>query len=142
MKTTLTKIKASEQKWYLIDAKDQILGKIATKASDRLRGKDKACFAPHMDCGDYVVIINAEKVKLTGSKLQKKEYYTHSGYLGHLKTETADKLLARKPEKLLKLAIYGMLPKNRLRRKFMDKLKIYAGEVHTHEAQNPINLAV
>lgn len=142
MKTALHDTKTSNQKWYLVDAKDKILGRITTTISNKLRGKDKSTFTPNLDCGDYVVVINAEKIKLTGQKKHHKMYYTHSGYMGHLKATSAGKMQAEKPEKIIELAVYGMLPKNRLRKKFMTKLKVYKGETHPHEAQNPQLLEV
>ncbi len=137
MKTTIVKNTEIERNWYLIDAKDKTLGRMATVIADKLRGKGKPIFSPHQDCGDFVIVINANKIKLTGKKMTDKLYYTHSGYHGHLKEEKAENLLVRKPTKVLELAVRGMLPRNRLRDKFMDKLKLFAGETHTHEAQKP-----
>lgn len=142
MKTTIAKPVETKRAWYILDAKDKTLGRIATVIADKLRGKNKVIFAPHADYGDFVIVINADKVRLTGKKLSDKLYYTHSGYLGHLKQETAGKLLTRKPTKVLELAVRGMLPKNRLRNKFMEKLKLYAGETHPHEAQQPQTLEI
>jgi len=142
MKTYIPKIKDIEKKWYIIDAKDKVLGDIATKAAIKLRGKDKAIFCSHMDCGDFVIIINSEKIKLTGAKMDKKMYYRHSGYPGGLRQETAGKLIKRKPNKLVELAVRGMLPKNKLRAKFMQKLKIFPGEEHAHSAQSPETLEI
>lgn len=142
MKTTIAKKEDANQKWYLVDAKDKILGRIATTIANKLRGKDKPTFSPHMDCGDHVIVINAEKIKLTGAKLDGKKYYTHSGYPGAIKEESAKHLLERKPTRLLELAVSGMLPKNKLRKIFMKKLKLYAGEEHQHAAQSPEKLEV
>lgn len=126
------------RRWFLIDARDQVLGRIASEAARLLRGKNKASFTPHVDCGDFVVIINAEHVKLTGSKDQTKVYYRHSGYPGGIRQQTAGRLRAAHPERLLRLAVTGMLPKNRLGRRLVTKLKIYAGAEHPHAAQQPV----
>lgn len=137
MKTYLPKIKDLKPKWYLIDAKDKILGRLAPIIANKLRGKDKPIFTPHLECGDFIIVINAEKVKLTGNKMTKKSYFRHTGYRGSLTEQTAEELLRKKPTKVLELAVYGMLPKNKLRKEFMKKLKLYAGEAHPHEAQTP-----
>lgn len=137
MKTTIAKKSDVNKNWYLIDAKDKILGRLAPTIANKLRGKDKPIFSPHMDCGDHVIVINADKVKLTGNKLDDKKYYTHSGYPGAIKEKPARQLLERKPTRLLELAVSGMLPKNKLRKIFMKKLKLYAGEEHPHTAQEP-----
>ncbi|MFH1284249.1 MAG: 50S ribosomal protein L13 [Candidatus Peregrinibacteria bacterium] len=137
MKTFISKKSELTKKWYLIDAKDKGLGHLAVIIANKLRGKDKPTFSPHMDCGDFVVVINSEKIKLSGNKLEKKIYYTHSGYPGGLKEEKAGRLMERKPTKALSLAVRGMLPKNKLRKEMMKKLKLYAGEDHPHEAQQP-----
>jgi len=142
MKTYTPKVGKIERKWYIVDAKDQILGKIATKVADTLRGKNKAIFDPHVDCGDFVIVINCEKVKLTGNKLADKMYYKHSGFPGHLKEINAGDLLAKKPEKVMQLAVTGMLPKNKLRAQFMSKLHLFPGETHTHTAQTPTKLEI
>jgi len=126
------------RRWFLIDARDQVLGRIASEAARLLRGKTKASFTPHVDCGDFVIIINAEHVKLTGSKDQTKVYYRHSGYPGGIRQQTAGRLRAAHPERLLRLAVTGMLPKNRLGRRLVTKLKIYAGAEHPHAAQQPV----
>ena len=130
------------KQWYLIDANDRVLGRLASKIANILRGKDKALFSPHVDTGDFVIVVNAEKVKLTGDKLQGKVYYHHSGYPGGIKAITAEKLLAKKPEELLRRAVKGMLPKNKLGRKIFKKLKVYAGPQHEHEAQQPKQIQV
>lgn len=142
MKTTVAKKDEINQKWYLIDAKDKVLGRLAPIIANKLRGKDKPIFSPHMDCGDFVVVINADKVKLTGEKLDKKMYYTHSGYPGAIKSESARHLKERKPTRILELAVSGMLPKNKLRKVFMKKLKLFAGEEHNLQAQSPEKLEV
>lgn len=142
MKTFTPKESKIERKWYVVDAKDQILGKVATKVADKLRGKTKPIFDPHLDCGDFVIVINCEKVKLTGKKLSDKMYYKHSGFPGHLHQISAGKLLEKKPTKVMELAVTGMLSKNKLRQHIMKKLHLFAGETHPHTAQNPIPLAI
>lgn len=142
MNTYIPKKSDLKEKWYVVDAKDKVLGRIAPTIANKLRGKDKPIFTPNIDCGAYVIVINADKVRLTSGKLEKKMYYTHSGYMGNLKTEKAKDLLARKPTELLKLAVYGMLPKNKLRKKFMGKLKLFAGETHNLSAQKPEKLEI
>ncbi len=137
MKTTIAKAEQIERKWYIVDAKDKVLGRMCTTIADKLRGKDKPIFSPHMDCGDFVIVINADKIKLTGKKMQDKKYSRHSGYPGGYREQSAEDLLLKKPTKVFELAVKGMLPKNKLRDKFMSKLKLYAGEEHPHEAQNP-----
>jgi len=135
MKTFVAKEHEVEKKWHLIDARDRILGRLASKIAIILRGKHKPIFTPHMDAGDYVVVVNADKVALTGDKLEKKIYYRHSGYVGGLKEVPAKEMLLRRPENLIKLAVKGMLPKNSLGRRQLTKLKIYAGPDHPHQAQ-------
>ena len=120
-----------------MDAKGEVLGRLATRIASRLRGKHNPLFTPHVDTGDWVVVINADKIVLTGKKMEKKIYYRHSGYIGGLKTTTAKELIEKKPEDLIRFAVKGMLPKNRLGRKLFKKLKVYAGEKHPHEAQMP-----
>lgn len=137
MKTPLPREDAIVRKWYVVNAENQILGRLATQIAVRLRGKHKAIFTPHLDTGDYIVVVNAEKVSLTGKKLDRKLYYRHTGYLGHLKEMSARKMIAQKPEEVLRLAVRRMLPKNRLGRNQLKKLKIYAGAVHPHAAQQP-----
>lgn len=126
--------------WYLVNAENQIVGHLATKIADTLRGKNKPIFAPHVDCGDFVIIINAEKVKFTGKKLFEKKYFRHSGFKGGIKEAPANKVLAENPSRILEEAVKSMLPNNKLKKVFMKKLKIYAGDKHPHEAQNPITL--
>ncbi len=124
-------------KWCIVDAKDAILGRLASKIAYRLRGKHNPLFTPHVDTGDSIIVINADKIVLTGRKMKNKYYYRHSGYIGGLKTITAQKLMEKKPEELIQFAVKGMLPKNRLGSKLIKKLKVYAGEKHPHSAQNP-----
>lgn len=140
MKSYMAKPQDIEHKWYVVDAADQPLGRIASEVAKILRGKHKPTFTPHMDTGDFVIILNAEKVKLTGKKWQNKKYYRHSGYPGGLKEITYDKLRDKSPEMILQLAIKGMLPKNTLGRAQIKKLKIYAGTEHPHQAQQPQEL--
>lgn len=142
MKTYFATSENIEQKWFLVDAENQVLGRLATQIAKYLRGKHKPEFTPHADAGDYVVVINAEKIKVTGKKRQDKMYYSHSGFPGGIKEETFAKLQARKPEQIIELAVKGMLPKNTLGRAMLKKLKIYSGGEHQHQAQQPqiINL--
>ncbi len=142
MKTYTPKKQDLQPKWYIIDAKDKVLGRISTVIANKLRGKDQATFTPHMDTGNFVIVLNADKVKLTGKKLDDKMYYRHSGFPGGLKERNARKMLEVHPTKVLELSVSGMLPKNRLRKVFMDKLKVYTDEKHPHEAQKPELLEV
>jgi large subunit ribosomal protein L13 len=142
MKTFVAKEHEVDKKWYLVDAGEKVLGRLATEIAVILRGKNKPIFTPHMDAGDYVVVVNADKVILTGNKLEKKIYYRHSGYPGGLKEITAADMLEKKPERLLMLAVKGMLPKNSLGRRQLTKLKIYAGPNHHHQAQKPEKLEI
>jgi large subunit ribosomal protein L13 len=135
MKTFVAKEQEVQKKWFLVDAESKILGRLATQIAMRLRGKHKAIFTPHADTGDFVVVINADKVSLTGKKWDNKIYYRHSGYLGGLKQISAKKLLEKKPEDVLRFAVRGMLPKNSLGRRQLKKLKVYAGSEHPHQAQ-------
>lgn len=137
MKTFVAKEQDIAKKWYVVDAKDKVLGRLATQIAMRLRGKHKPVFTPHADTGDFVVVINADKVALTGRKWDKKIYYHHTGYIGGLKQITAKKLLEKKPEDILRFAVKGMLPKNSLGRRQLKKLKIYVGTDHPHAAQQP-----
>lgn len=137
MKTFSAKKNEVEKKWYVVDAKDKVLGRLASNIALRLRGKHKPIYTPHVDTGDFIVVINAEKVLLTGKKLKQKVYYRHSGYPGGLKSITAEKLQEKKPEELLRLVVKGMLPKNSLGRGMFKKLKVYAGVKHPHAAQRP-----
>lgn len=137
MKTYQAKKEEVIRDWVLVDAENKILGRLASQIAHRLRGKHKAIYAPHMDAGDFVVVVNAAKISLTGKKLTDKVYYRHSGYPGGLKAVTAGKMLGEKPEELLRIAVKGMLPKNTLGRSMLKKLKIYADGDHPHEAQSP-----
>ncbi len=137
MKTSYAKKEDVARDWYVVDAQDKILGRLASEIATRLRGKHKPLYAPFMDAGDFVIVVNAEKISLTGKKLTDKVYYHHSGYPGGLKAVTAGKLLQEKPEELLRTAVKGMLPKNTLGRAMLKKLKIYRGGDHPHEAQCP-----
>jgi len=127
--------------WVVVDASDKVLGRLASMIADRLRGKHKPEFAPHVDMGDFVVVVNVEKVKVTGRKLDQKMYYRHSGYIGGLKETVLKDMMASKPGDVLVKAVKGMLPKNRLGRQLIKKLKVYAGEAHPHTAQQPKPLA-
>ena len=142
MKTFFAKETEVEKKWHLVDAQDKILGRLATQIAVRLRGKHKPIFTPHADTGDFIVVVNAEKIAMTGAKWDNKIYYRHSGYLGGLKEISARKLLEKKPEELIRLAVKRMLPKNSLGRRQLKKLKIYAGPDHPHEAQEPEKLEI
>ncbi|MEK9649585.1 MAG: 50S ribosomal protein L13 [Gammaproteobacteria bacterium] len=139
MKTPSFKKEDTQHNWVLVDATDKVLGRFASKIADRLRGKDKAIYTPHVDCGDFVVVVNAEKIKVTGNKFEDKKYYTHSLYPGGLKTKTFKEMNINKPEKVIELAVKGMLPKNKLSNQIIKKLKIYSGTEHPHEAQQPEN---
>lgn len=142
MKTFIAKEHEVEKKWHLIDATDKILGRLATEIANLLRGKNKPIFTPHMDAGDYVIVVNADKVVLTGDKLENKMYYRHSGYVGGLKKTAAKDMLRKRPENLLMLAVRGMLPRTSLGRRQLKKLKIYAGPDHPHQAQEPEKLEI
>lgn len=137
MKTWTPRKGDVERKWLVIDAKDRVLGRLAAEVARILRGKHKPQYAPHVDTGDFVIIVNADLVKLTGKKLEQKMYYRHSSYPGGLKSTRADKLLKEKPERMLRLAVRGMMPRNSLGRAQLSKLKVYAGATHPHTAQKP-----
>jgi large subunit ribosomal protein L13 len=137
MRTFSLKASEIERKWYLVDAQGKVLGRLATELASVLRGKRKPTYTPHLDNGDNVVVINAEKVMVTGKKREQKLYYHHTGYPGGLRTNTFAELQARKPEQIVKLAVKGMLPHNRLGRQMIRKLHIYAGPEHPHNSQNP-----
>jgi large subunit ribosomal protein L13 len=137
MKTFAPKKDGIERKWLLINADGKILGRLATEISVLLRGKGKARFAPFIDTGDFVVVINAEKIQVTGRKLEQKKYYSHTGYPGGIKEKTLNELMDTNPEEVLRKAVWGMIPKNKLGRKIHKKLKVYRGPNHPHEAQNP-----
>ncbi|GFE59930.1 50S ribosomal protein L13 [Geobacter sp. AOG2] len=141
MKTEVAKAENVKRDWYLVDAQDAVLGRLATQIANVLRGKNKAIFTPSVDTGDFVIVVNAEKIALTGRKLDDKMYYHHTGFPGGLKEITAGKLLEKKPEDLIRKAVKGMLPKNKLARHMLKKLKVYAGASHPHDAQQPKNLA-
>jgi large subunit ribosomal protein L13 len=142
MKTFIAKEYKVEKKWYLVNAENRIVGRLASQIAIRLRGKHKPIFTPHADTGDFIVVINAEKVALTGSKWDNKLYYRYSGYVGGLKKISAKHLLEKKPGEVLRLAVRGMLPKNSLGRRQLKKLKIYSGPNHPHQAQEPQELEI
>ena len=139
MKTYIAREKeiCDTRQWYVIDAEGQVLGRMASKIAHILRGKHKAIYSPHYDVGDFIVVVNAEKVKLTGNKMQQKTYFRHSGYIGGVTTTPVSLMLERHPERVLEYAVKGMLPKNALGREMLKKLKIYAGPNHNHHAQQP-----
>ena len=142
MKTYQAKPLEVEREWLVIDAQDQVLGRVATKAAQLLKGKHKPQYTPHVDTGDFVIIINADKIKVTGTKASSKEYYRHSGYPGGLKCETFTEGMQKHPERVIEHAVYGMLPKNTLGRAMGMKLKVYAGPEHPHAAQKPREIKV
>jgi large subunit ribosomal protein L13 len=144
MKTTYfaKKEEFTQKRWRVVDADGQTLGRLAVQVANALRGKDKPTFTPHVDTGDCVVVVNAAKIKMTGKKLENKIYYHHTGYIGHLKSTTAGRMMKKRPEKVLEKAVYGMLPGNKLRKIFMGKLKIYAGPEHPHAAQKPETMEI
>ena len=142
MKSYMQKKETVERKWYVIDAEGKPLGRVASKAAHILRGKHKATFTPHIDCGDYVIIVNVSKVLLTGNKLEDKKYYNHSQYPGGLRVRTAKEMVERYPEEMVEKAVKGMLPKNRLGRAMYKKLFVYAGDTHKHMAQKPEEMDV
>ena len=137
MKTFSAKPESVKRDWFLVDAADKTLGRLSTEIARRLRGKHKPEYTPHVDTGDYIVVVNAEKVKVTGNKEQDKMYHHHTGYIGNLKSVNLSKLRATHPERILESAVKGMLPKNSLGRAMFKKLKVYAGETHNHSAQQP-----
>ena len=138
MKTWNAKPHEIDKRWYVVDADGRTLGRLATAVADTLRGKRKPQFTPHVDTGDFVVVVNAEKIAVTGNKLDQKRYYRHSGYPGGLRSRTLREQLDRRPTEVLRTAVRGMLPKNRLSRKQLTKLKVYAGPEHPHQAQRPV----
>ena len=142
MKSYMQKKETVERKWYVIDASGQPLGRVASKAAHILRGKHKPTFTPHIDCGDYVIIVNAKDVLLTGNKLEDKKYYNHSQYPGGLRTRTAKEMVEKYPKEMVERAVKGMLPKNRLGRAMYKKLFVYAGSEHKHMAQKPISMDI
>ena len=137
MKTYSATAADRERVWYVVDAEGQTLGRLATQIADTLRGKRKPQYTPHTDVGDFVVVLNAEKIAVTGNKLQSKRYWRHSGYPGGIRSRTLAEMLERRPEDVIRLAVRGMLPRNKLARKQLLKLKVYAGPEHPHEAQQP-----
>jgi len=128
--------------WYVIDAEGKTLGRLASEVASRLRGKHKPIYTPHVDTGDYIVIVNAEKIGVTGNKATDKMYYRHTGYVGNLKTVSFDKMIEKSPERVIELAVKGMLPKGPLGREMYRKLKVYAGPEHNHHAQQPLALEI
>ena len=142
MKTISAKAETVQRSWYVIDAEGQTLGRLATEVASRLRGKHKTEYTPHVDTGDYIVVVNAEKVKVTGRKASDKTYYRHTGHPGGLKEATFTQLIERSPEKVIELAVKGMLPRNPLGRAMYRKLKVYAGQEHPHDAQQPETLTL
>jgi large subunit ribosomal protein L13 len=140
VKTFVANSATRERNWYVVDATGQTLGRLATQIADALRGKRKPEYTPHVDTGDFVIVVNAEKIAVTGNKRAEKRYYRHSGYPGGLKSRTLAEMLERRPEEVIRLAVKGMLPRNRLARKQITKLKIYAGPEHPHVAQKPETL--
>ena len=137
MKTYLAPVNEIEKKWYVVDAENKVLGRLASEIASRLRGKHKPTFSPFMDNGDFIIVTNAEKVQLTGNKLDDKKYYRHTGYMGGIKETSAKELLVKHPTDLIAIAVKGMLPKNKLGRAQLKKLKVYAGANHPHSAQQP-----
>ena len=142
MKTISAKAETVQRSWYVIDAEGQTLGRLATEVALRLRGKHKTEYTPHVDTGDYIVVVNAEKVKVTGRKASDKTYYRHTGHPGGLKEATFTQMIERSPEKVIELAVKGMLPRNPLGRAMYRKLKVYAGQEHPHDAQQPETLTL
>lgn len=142
MKTYQAKRETVEHRWYLVNAEGKVLGRLATELAKVLRGKTKPIYTPHVDTGDFVIVVNANKISLTGKKMKDKIYYHHSGHPGGIKAISAEKLLAKKPTEMIRIAVKGMLPKNSLGRQMIRKMKIYAGPNHRHEAQGPIPLEI
>jgi large subunit ribosomal protein L13 len=140
MKTWTAKAEDVERAWYVVDAEGQTLGRLATRIADTLRGKGKPTYTPHVDSGDFVIVVNADKIQVTGNKLDQKRYYRHSGYPGGLRSRTLREQLERRPTEVIRTAVKGMLPKNRLASRQITKLKVYAGPEHPHTAQNPTEL--
>ncbi|WP_027006039.1 50S ribosomal protein L13 [Conexibacter woesei] len=142
MKTYVANSENRERNWLVVDANGQTLGRLATQIADALRGKRKPEYTPHVDTGDFVIVINAEKISVSGNKRTEKRYYRHSGYPGGIKSRTLEEMLERRPEEVIRLAVRGMLPRNRLARKQLTKLKVYAGAEHPHAAQQPQPLEI
>ena len=137
MKTQFAKKGDVERKWYVVDARDAVLGRLAVKIAVHLRGKNKPVFTPNVDTGDFIIVVNADKVRLTGKKLTDKVYYHHTGYIGGIKAETAKEMFEKHPERIIEKAVWGMLPKNTLGKQMLKKLKVYRGAEHPHKAQAP-----
>ena len=137
MKTYSPKKEDNKRQWYIVDVKDKTLGKVATKIAKIIRGKNKPIYSTHLDCGDFVVVINAKEIKLTGNKLADKEYHHHTGFANGLKTTTPKRLLETKPERIIEYAVAGMIPHNKLKKHILKKLKVYGGSEHKHSAQEP-----
>ncbi len=137
-KTTLTTVKTADRKWLIIDLDNKVVGRAASRIADYLRGKHKPTYTPNIDNGDFVIVLNAAKIKFTGAKMKEKTYYHHTGYVGGIKGITAEKQLEKHPDRIIYDAVWGMLPKNSLSRQLIKKLKIYPGTEHPHEAQNPV----
>ena len=142
MKTFSAKPAEVKRDWYVVDATDRTLGRLASEIARRLRGKHKPEYTPHVDTGDYIVVVNAEKVRLTGNKPEQKVYYHHTGYVGHMKSASFQQMIDKHPERVLQIAVKGMMPKNALGRAMFRKLKVYAGPEHVHTAQQPKSLAL
>ncbi len=142
MKTFQAKKEEAKPQWYLVDAEGKVLGRLAAEVAKILRGKHKPLFTPHVDTGDFVIVVNADKVTLTGKKMKEKIYYRHTGYPGGIREMTAEKMMAKKPAEMFRIAVKGMLPKTSLGRRMIQKLKVYAGPNHPHEAQKPIFLQI
>ena len=142
MTTVSAKPAEVQRGWYLVDASEKTLGRLSTEIARRLRGKHKPEYTPHVDTGDYIVVVNAEKIRVTGNKLQNKMYHHHTGYIGNLKSISLEKLLAKAPERVIEQAVKGMMPKNSLGREMLRKLKVYAGPEHKHAAQQPQTLEI
>ena len=142
MKTFSAKNETVRRDWYLVNAEGKTLGRLATALAHRLRGKHKPIYTPHVDTGDYIVVINAEKIRVTGRKLKDKIYYRHTGYIGNMKIEPLEKLLERAPERAIEIAVKGMLPRNPLGRRMLKKLKVHRGAAHPHQAQQPTPLEI
>jgi len=140
MKTYFANNDNTEHRWYLVDAADKVLGRLATQIAKYLRGKHKPEYTPHTDTGDYIIVVNAASIKVTGNKAKEKKYYSHSGYPGGIKEITFDKLLAKDPTRIIEHAVKGMLPKNPLGRDMLSKLKVYSGSEHPHIAQQPVEI--
>ena len=142
MTTVSAKPAEVRREWYLVDAQGKTLGRLASELARRLRGKHKAQYTPHVDTGDYIVVVNAEKIRVTGNKLQDKIYHHHTGYIGNLKSINLEKLLVKAPERVITYAVKGMMPRNSLGRAMMKKLRVYAGSEHRHQAQQPMPLDI